>query len=157
MIMPIGIIQQPTENGATFILTRPEDRSTLKTNSPVVVWNAQIDKQDIISGVMVRGQITEIGPTSATFTTSESWADPNWPKDTDILVPGNFVHLALPDSFEIDRSQIATREEERFLQKLQMDRQLKKARERKESRITRAKPSSEPARLEQEQNHTMWE
>ena len=157
MIMPIGIIQQPTEDGATFILTRPEDRSTLKTNSPVVVWNAQIDKQDVISGVMVRGQVTEIGPATATFTTSESWADPNWPKDTDILVPGNFVHLALPDSFEIDRSQIATPDEEKFLQKLEMDRQLKEVQERKDSRITRAKPSPEPGESEQEQNHTMWE
>ena len=148
MIMPIGIIQQPTEDGATFILTRPEDRSTLKTNSPVVVWNAQIDKQDVISGVMVRGQITEIGPTSATFTTSESWADPNWPKDTDVLVPGSFVHLALPGSFEIDRSQIATPDEEKFLDKLEMDRQLKEARERKESRP--ATPSPESTKSEQE-------
>ena len=69
---------------------------------------AQIDQQDIISGVMVWGQVTEIGLTTANFATVEYWADPNWPKDTNILVPGNFVHLALPGSFEIDRSQIAT-------------------------------------------------
>ena len=133
MIMPIGIIQQPTEEGATFRLTRPGDHSIIKTNSPVVVLKAQIDQEDIISGVMVRGQITEIGPATATFTTVESWADPNWPKDTDVLVPGSFVHLALPGSFEIDRRQIATREEEKFLEKLEMDRQLKEARERKAS------------------------
>ena len=133
MIMPIGIIEQPTEEGATFRLTRPGDHSTLKTNSPVVIWNAQIDQEDIISGVMVRGQITEIGPDTATFTTAESWVDPNWPKDTDILVPGSFGHLALPDSFKIDRSQIATREEEKFLEKLELDRQLKEVRERNDS------------------------
>ena len=100
----------------------------------MVVWNSQIDQEDIISGVMVRGQITEIGPAIAIFTTAESWADPNWPKDTDILVPGNFVHLALPDSFEIDRSQIATRDEEKFLQKLERARQLKEVEERKDFR-----------------------
>ena len=133
MIMPIGIIEQSTGDGATFKLTRPRDRSNLLINSPVVVLKAQIDQQGIISGVMVRDQITEIGHTTATFTTVESWADPNWPKDTDVLVPGNFVHLALPDSFEIDRSQIATRDEEKFLEKLEMDRQLKEAREKNDS------------------------
>ena len=133
MIMPIGIIEQPTEKGATFRLTRPRDRSILKTNSSVVVWNAQIDQEDIISGVMIRGQVTEIGPATATFKTAESWADPHWPKDTDILVPGNFVHLALPGSFEIDRSQIATPDEEKFLQKLEQARQLKEVRKRNDS------------------------
>ena len=140
MIMPIGIIEHPTEDGATFRLTRPGDHSTLKTNSPVVVLKAQIDQEDIISGVMVRGQITEIGPTSATFTTSESWADPHWPKDTEILIPENFVHLALPDSFEIDRSQIATRDEEKFLEKLEMDRQLKEVQQRKDFRLRQQHP-----------------
>ena len=128
--MPIGIIKQSTGDGATFKLTRPGDRSTLKNNSPVVVLKAQIDQQDIISGVMVRGRITEIGPAIATFATAESWVDPNWPKDTDILVPGNFVHLALPGYFEIDESQIATQEEEKFLERLEMDRQIKEAREK---------------------------
>ena len=122
MIMPIGIIEQSTEEGATFRLTRPGDRSILTINSPVVVLKAQIDQEDIISGVMVRGQVTEIGLTTAAFATVESWADPNWTKDTDVLVPGNFVHLALPGSFEIDRRQIATPDEEEFLERLEMDR-----------------------------------
>ena len=133
MIMPIGIIEQSTEDGAIFELTRPGDRSILTTNSPVVVLKAQIDQEDIISGVMVRGQITEIGPATATFTTAESWVDPNWPKGTDILVPGSFVHLALPGSFEIDRRQIATQEEEKFLKKLEMARQVKEVREKNDS------------------------
>ena len=123
MIMPIGIIEQSTGDGATFKLTRPGDHSNLKINSPVVVLKAQIDQQDFISGVMVRGQVTEIGLTTANFATVEYWADPNWPKDTDILVPGNFVHLALPNSFELDPTQIATQEETEFLEKLEMDRE----------------------------------
>ena len=39
MIMPIGIIEQSTEDGATFILTRPGDHNILKVNSPVMVRN----------------------------------------------------------------------------------------------------------------------
>ena len=140
MIIPIGIIKQSTEEGAIFILTRPREHTTLKINSSVVVWNAQIDQEDIISGVMIRGRITEIRPATATFTTVESWVDPNWPKDTYVLVPGNFVHLALPDSFEIDQSQIATRDEEKFLEKLEMDRQLKDVREKNDSGSPQQRP-----------------
>ena len=82
---------------------------------------------------MVRGQVTEIGPTTATFKVVESRIGPYWPKDADTLAPGCFVHLALPDCFEIDRSQIATPDEEKFLEKLEMDRQLKDVRERNDS------------------------
>ena len=132
-IMPIGIIKQSTENGAIFKLTRPGHPTTLKINSPVVAWNAQIDQEDIISGVMIRGQVTEVGTTTATFKVVESKVGPYWPKDADTLAPGSFVHLALLDSFEIDRSQIATRNEEKFLEKLEMDRQIKEVRKRNDS------------------------
>ena len=121
-IMPVGIIEQSTEDGATFILTRQGDHTTLKINAPVMVWNSYWDQDEIPSGVMVRGHITEIGPTTATFKVVESKIGPYWPKDADTLAPGCFVHLALPDSFEIDRSQIATPDEEKFLEKLEMDR-----------------------------------
>ena len=86
MIMPIGIIQQPTEDGATFILTRPGDHNILKVNSPVMVRNTHRDDEDIPSGVMVRSQVTEIGPTTATFKVVESKIGPYWPKDADTLV-----------------------------------------------------------------------
>ena len=41
MIMPVGIIEQSTAESAIFILTRPEDHSTLKIGSSVMVmvWN----------------------------------------------------------------------------------------------------------------------
>ena len=147
-IMPIGIIKHSTEDGATFILTRPGDHNTLKINSSLTVRNTHWDQDEIPSGVMVRGHITKIGPTTATFKVVESKIGPYWPKDADTLTPGCFVHLALPDSFEIDRSQIATPDEEKFLDKLEMDRQLKEARERKESRP--ATPSPESTKSEQE-------
>ena len=133
MIMPIGIIQQPTEDGATFRLTRPGNHSTLKINSSVIVRNTHSDHEDIPSGVMIRGQVTEIGPTTATFKMVESKVGPCWPKDADTLASGCFVRLALPDSFEIDRSQIATRDEWKFMEKLEVARQLNEVREKKDT------------------------
>ena len=149
-IMPVGIIEQSTEDGATFILTRPGDQSILKVNSSVMVRNAHWDHEDIPSGVMIRGQVTEIGPTTATFKVVESKIGPYWPKDADTLAPGCFVYLALPDSFEIDQSQIAARDEEKFLEELEMAGQLKEVQERKDSRSTTATPSPEPRGSEQE-------
>ena len=133
MIMPIGIIEQSTEDGATFIATRPGNHSTLKINSSVIVRNTHSDHEDIPSGVMIRGQVTEIGPTTATFKVVESKVGPCWPKDADTLASGCFVRLALPDSFEIDRSQIATRDEWKFLEKLEVARQLNEVREKKDT------------------------
>lgn len=34
-IMPLGFIDRPTETGATFILTNPEDSVSLKHNTPI--------------------------------------------------------------------------------------------------------------------------
>ena len=132
-IMPIGIIEQSTEKWATFRLTRPGDHSTFKIDSPVTVWNTHWNQDEIPSGVMVRGHITEIGPTTATFKVVESQTGPYWPKHADTLAPGSFVHLALPNSFEMDPNQIATQEETEFLEKLEMDRQLKEVREKTDS------------------------
>ena len=133
MIMPIGIIEQSTGDGATFKLTLPGDSSSIKINSSVIVRNTHRDDEDTPSGVMVRGHVTEIGPTTATFKVAESRIGPYWPNDADTLVPGCFVHLAPPDSFEMDHSQIATREEEKFREKMEMDRQLKEVREKDDS------------------------
>ena len=84
-IMPIGIIEQSTGKGVTFILTRPGDPRILKINSSVMVRNTHRDDEDIPSGAMVRGHVTEIWPTTATFKVVESQVDPYWPKDVDTL------------------------------------------------------------------------
>ena len=73
----------------------------------------------------VAGHVTEIGPTIATFKVAESKMGPHWPKDADTLAPGSFVHLVLPDSFDMDRSQIATQEEIKFLEKIELAQQAK--------------------------------
>ena len=94
IIMPIGIIRQSPGDGATFKLTRPGDHNALKINSSVIVRNTHRDQDEIPSGVMVRGYVTKIGPTTATFKVVESKIGPYWPKDADTLAPGSFVHLA---------------------------------------------------------------
>ena len=149
-IMPIGIIQKSTKDSAIFTLTRPEDRSTLKINSPVRVWNTHWDQDEILSGVMIRGHVTEIGPTTATFKVTESRIGPYWPKHTDTLAPGSLVHLALPDSFDVDQSQIATQEEEKLLDRIELAQQLEEVQKRKTSGMTTETPSPEPGGSEQE-------
>ena len=141
-IMPVGIIEQSTGDSATFTLTRPGDPNILKIKSSVMVRNTHWDQNEIPSGAMVRGYVTEIGPTTAKFKVVESRTGPHWPNDADTLAPGCFVHLALlPDSFDLDRSQIATQKETEFLERIELAQQVKEAWERKASRMTTASPS----------------
>ena len=134
--MPVGIIEQSTEDGAIFKLTRPGRPHHLSESTHrVMVWNAHWDQDEILSGVMIRGQVTEIGPTTATFKVrsksntrpllAERRGSPSRRAASSTL-PG-------PTSFEIDRSQIATPDEEKFLQKMEMDRQLKEVGRRNDS------------------------
>ena len=99
---------------------------------------------------MIRGRITEIGPTTATFKVVDSRIGPYWPKDAGTLAPDSFVHLALPNSFKMDRSQIATQEEEELLDRIELAQQVKEVRERQKSRMTTATPWPEPSGSEQE-------
>ena len=70
----------------TFILTRPGDPRILKINSSVMVRNTHWDQDEILSGVMVRGHLTEIGPTTATFKVVESRIGPYWSKDAETSI-----------------------------------------------------------------------
>ena len=99
----------------------------------MTVRNTRWNHEDIPSGVIVRGLVTEIGPTTAAFKVTESRIGPYWPKDAETLAPGSLVHLALPDSFDLDPSQIATQEEMEFLERAELAQQLKEVRERKDS------------------------
>ena len=60
------------------------------------------------------------GPTSAILTVQESKIGPYWPKDADTLAPGSFIHLALPDSFDVNHRQIGTQEEKEFLERIEL-------------------------------------
>ena len=41
-MMPLGFIDQPTEDGATFIPTNPEDSLGLRPSTPVTVWRCHV-------------------------------------------------------------------------------------------------------------------
>ena len=37
-IMPLGFVDRPTQTGATFVFTNPEDSLNLKLGTPITVW-----------------------------------------------------------------------------------------------------------------------
>ena len=99
VLMPIGIIDEPNNSGAVFTMTRPGDRNELKPGDFVTVWNFH---QDFEALARVRGRISEVGQTAASFVVTESQLDPSWPDHIDPLGAGNAVYLADPDSFQPD-------------------------------------------------------
>ena len=98
-IMPIGIIDESSENGAIFTLVRPGDRDTLRPGTPITVWNFH---QDFEALAMIRGEISEISDTTGSFILNDSKIDPSWPHHIDPMGAGNPVYLAEPDSFQPD-------------------------------------------------------
>ena len=107
-IMPLGFIDRPTETGATFILSNPEDSHLLKPGTPVTLWQYSPGQ---LALAKVRGEITDVGFVTATLTTVESQTDPRWPEDREIICPKTPVYLALPDSFEPDTSRTLSQEQ----------------------------------------------
>ena len=111
-IMPLGFIDSPTETGATFILSNPEDSRNLKTETPITVWRYSPEQLVI---ARLRGYVSAIGYSTATFTTIETQSDPRWPEDQEILHPATPVYLALPDSFDPNPSRMLSQEDSEAL------------------------------------------
>ena len=107
-IMPLGFIDRPTETGATFILSNPEDSFSLKNRTPITVWRYSPEHLAIAK---LRGYVSAVGYTTATFTTIETRRDPKWPEDQEILRPETPVYLALPDSFDPNPSRMLSQED----------------------------------------------
>ena len=107
-INPLGFIEEITEHGTTFTLTSPEDSGQLQEGSPVTVWRYS---QEHLALAKIRGTITSIGFTRATFTTTHSERDSRWPQNEDILKPRIPVYLALPGSYEPDGSRMLSQQE----------------------------------------------
>ena len=107
-IMPLGFIDQPTETGATFILTNPEDSLGLRPGTPVTVWRYS---PELLAVAKLQGMVSEVGYTTATFTTTQTQTDPRWPDNLPIIRPAAPVFLALADSFEPDPERKLTQEQ----------------------------------------------
>ena len=72
-IMPLGFIDRTTDEGTIFLLTNPEDSLGLRLGTPVTVRRYL---QERLALAKLRGTLTAVGYTTATFTASESQTDP---------------------------------------------------------------------------------
>ena len=112
-INPLGFIDRPTQDGATFILTNPQDSLSFGAETPITVWRYSPDHLAIAK---TRGIITELGYATATFRTVEFQIDPRWPEDEEILRQRTPVYLALEATFEPDPVRMLTREQAEAIQ-----------------------------------------
>ena len=114
-IMPLGFIDRPTETGATFILSSPEDSFSIKTETPITVWRYSPEHLAIAK---LRGHVSAVGYTTATFTTIETRSDPRWPEDLPIIRPTAPVFLALENSFDPDPERKLTQDQAAAMHRL---------------------------------------
>ena len=114
-IMPLGFIDRTTETGATIILTNPEDSLSLNTGTPITVW--RYSPEQLAIG-RLRGRVTAVGYTTATFTTVEYRNDPRWPEDLPVIRPAAPVFLALEDSFDPDPDRKLTPDQAEAMRRL---------------------------------------
>ena len=114
-INPLGFIDRPTVDGAVILLTNPEDSLSLRLPTPITVW--RYCPEHLALGKL-RGRITEVGYTTATFVTDEAQTDPRWPEDEKLLRPAAPVFLAIEGSFEPDPSRKLTPEKTEALRRI---------------------------------------
>ena len=107
-IMPLGFIHRKTEAGTVFLLTSPGESKNLRPDTPVTVWT--YSPEHLALG-KVRGLITAVGYTTATFAAVETSLDSRWPGVQDVLRPKAPVFLALNESFDPDLSRMLTQEQ----------------------------------------------
>ena len=114
-IMPLGFIHRRTEAGAIIMLADPLDSRDLRLETPVTLWRYSPGR---LAAAKVRGTVSRVGYVTATFEIVESWIDPRWPVDQEIIRPRVPVYLAEPDSFEPDLSRMTTPDQAEELQRL---------------------------------------
>ena len=104
IVMPIGIIEEPTPAGATFRLTPQGQNAGLDIDAHVTVWRYHPER---LAMAKYAGRITRIGDDTATFTILRVEIDERWPAEVNPLGAGAPVYLALRGSFEPDTSRTA--------------------------------------------------
>ena len=113
-IIPLGFIDRTTDEGTVFLLTNPEDFLGLKLGTPITVWRYS---QEHLALAKLRGAVTAIGYTTATFTASASLTDPRWPQGEPILVPAAPVFMDLEGSYDPDPARKTTPEKAEAFQR----------------------------------------
>ena len=114
-IMPLGFIDRPTQEGAVITLTNPEDSLGLRLGTPITVWRYS---PELLAVGRLRGSISAVGYTTATFVTVETHNDSRWPEDLPVMRPASPVFLALPDSFEPDPDHKLTQEQAEAMRRI---------------------------------------
>ena len=112
-IIPLGFIDQTTEDGGTFTLTNPKESLSLRLNTPVTVWRYSREQ---LALAKIRGVICAVGYITATFRTVESQIAPCWVEKEVILREKTPVYLALENSFEPDPGRMLTQEQANTMQ-----------------------------------------
>ena len=112
-ILPLGFVYRKTEAGTVILLTNPGEPNNLRADTPVTVWT--YSPEHLALG-KVRGLITAVGFTTATFSPVEISLDARWPQDQDVLRPNAPVFLAQEGSFEPDLSRMLTPEQAEAIQ-----------------------------------------
>lgn len=107
-INPLGFIDRTDRKGVRFLLTNPNDSSTLKVGTPVTVSQPS---RDGLAVAKTRGKISAVGYATATFTIDETDIAPNWPRNEATLREKTPVYLAKENSFEPDPSRTLTAEQ----------------------------------------------
>ena len=105
IVMPIGIIEEPTPAGATFRLTPQGQNAGLSTDAHVTVWRYHPEQ---LAMAKYTGRITQVSDDTATFAILRVEVDERWPAEINPLGAGAPVYLALRGSFEPDTSRTAT-------------------------------------------------
>ena len=101
IVMPIGIIEEPTPAGATFRLTPQGQNIGLSADAHVTVWRYHPEQ---LAMAKYTGRITQVGHETATFAILRAEVDERWPAEINPLGAGAPVYLALRGSFEPDTS-----------------------------------------------------
>lgn len=104
IIMPVGIIEEPTPAGATFRLTPQGQNARIQADAHVTVWRYHPEQ---LAMAKYTGRITQVGDDTATFAILRVEVDERWPADINPLAAGAPVYLALRGSFEPDTSHTA--------------------------------------------------
>ena len=105
IIMPIGIIEEPTPAGATFQFTPQGQNAGLEPGTHVTIWRYHPEQ---LAMAKYNGRITQVGDDTATFAILRAEVDERWPAEINPLGAGAPVYLAQRGSFEPDTSRTAT-------------------------------------------------
>lgn len=103
--MPLGIIEETTQDGAIFVMTRPGDGEHIEPGRHVTVWDMI---PGTTTGARFRGTISEIGDTTGAFVITEEMIDEDWPRDKNPIARGNPVYLAIQGTWMPDPSRQAS-------------------------------------------------